>query len=89
MDYDMVIDSEGYRIEDLKPEHQTIIKALREIEFDMSKVDYEPDCDLAQISRTLEKIILEIGEDVKAQFMDVLHGSINEYQIYLAEKDEE
>ena len=84
MNYERIINSEGYRFEDLTPENKTIITNLRYLEEDLGHAGIVEDL-YGMDDSVIGKIKTEIGKEVMAAVLKNIHYLISAYQISMIE----
>jgi len=88
MDYFRIIEKEGYRVEDLNAENQNIIRYLKYLRADAENFEWEDEDVMCSPDTIIGKMKAEIADNVIEQFKDWIDIQIAEYQIALAESQD-
>lgn len=89
MDYFRIINSDGYRFEDLNKQNQDVITWLKYLREDIENFEWEDEDVCFSPDTIIGKMKAEIAENVMEQVKDWIDIQIAEYQIALAENQSE
>ncbi len=89
MNFERIIEKEGYRYEDLSDEHKKQIDILNCLKEDFDSFDANMDayCDICDDDSIISEIEMEIAEKVIEGVKHWLDSTIAEYQVNLAENE--